>query len=93
MYNRKKETKEIKRERDWKKQKRETNLPDRVPTPMTRTSQMASSVMTGPCMDIPWAMFLWTSSWVLEFRANRAMAQALDRSISSRKNGSASLKI
>lgn len=68
-------------------------LPDNVPTPMTRTSQMASSVMTGPCMDIPWAMFLWTSSWVLEFRANRAMAQALDRSISSRKNGSASLKI
>lgn len=37
-------------------------LPDNVPTPMTRTSQMASSVMTGPCMDIPWAMFLWTSS-------------------------------
>lgn len=80
---------ERKRERGTDRQ----TLPDNVPTPMTRTSQMASSVMTGPCMDIPWAMFLWTSSWVLEFRANRAMAQALDRSISSRKNGSASLKI
>lgn len=80
-------------ERGGERKRTDRILPDNVPTPMTRTSQMASSVMTGPCMDIPWAMFLWTSSWVLEFRANRAMAQALDRSISSRKNGSASLKI
>lgn len=68
-------------------------LPDKVPTPMTNTSTMASSVMTGPWMDIPWAMFLWTSSWLLELRAKRAMAQALVRSISIRKNGRASLQI
>lgn len=80
-------------ERGGERKRTDRILPDNVPTPMTRTSQIASSVMTGPCMDIPWAMFLWTSSWVLEFRANLAMAQALDRSISSRKNGSASLKI
>lgn len=51
------------RERERKKEGEDRQkLPDNVPTPMTRTSQMASSVMTGPCMDIPWAMFLWTSS-------------------------------
>lgn len=45
-------------ERGGERKRTDRILPDNVPTPMTRTSQIASSVMTGPCMDIPWAMFL-----------------------------------
>jgi len=59
---------------------------------MTRVSTTVSSVMVGPSMAIPCAMLCFTSSWLRELSANWARTVAFDRSISSRKKNSASLK-
>ena len=67
-------------------------LPDKVPTPMTKASVVASRVIAGPSMASPLAMFLVISSLVVELRAKTARALALDRSIRKKKNGKASLE-
>lgn len=68
------------------------SLPDKVPTPITRSSHIVSNVMAGPRTAIPSAILLWTSSWDLDFRAYLARTQALERSTNNKKNGKASLK-
>ena len=52
----------------------------------------ASSVITGPKIAIPRAILSRTSSCDVELNAKRAKAHAFDKSINSRKKGSASLK-
>lgn len=39
------------------------NIPDKVPTPITRISTTASNVIVGPIMAMPRAIFSATSSW------------------------------
>lgn len=97
-------------------------VPDMVPTPITKHSTRASKVKVGPSTAMPRAILSLTSSckavtrktsqgcgrfacrthsasehwcptWELELKANLARAHALERSMSSRKKGSASLQV
>lgn len=66
--------------------------PDSVPTLMTRVPTIESRVIVGPNKAMPRAILSFSSFWLVELSANWASTDAFERSRTSTKKKSASLK-